>query len=61
MAGKTFTHYIAKAKRQELAKKLEHTNFFSLLMDGSTDSSNAENERFMVVTIDHHSPLAGMC
>ena len=42
MAGKTFTHYIAKAKRQELAEKLQHTNFLSLLMDGSTDSSNAK-------------------
>ena len=40
IAGKTFTQYIAKAKRQELAEKLKHAKFFSLLMDGNTDSSN---------------------
>ena len=55
MAGKTFTHYIAQAKRQELAEKLNHAKFVSLLMDGSTDSSNAENEIFMVVTCDTKS------
>lgn len=27
MAGEAFTHYIAKAKRQELAKKLDGVNF----------------------------------
>ena len=50
--GKTFTHYIAKTKRQELAEKLASAKYFSLLMDGSTDSSNTENEILMVVFCD---------
>ena len=28
LAGKNFTHYIAKAKKQELAERLEHAKFF---------------------------------
>ena len=52
IAGKTFTQYIAKAKLQELAEKLEHV---SSLMDGRTDSSDSENEIFMVVSCDAKS------
>ena len=28
VVGKTFTYYIAKARKQELTEKLEHTRFF---------------------------------
>ena len=52
VAGKTFIHYVAEAKRQELAEKLVCAKYFSLLMDGSTDSSNTENEVLMVVYCD---------
>ena len=47
--------YIAKAKKQELAERLENANFFSLLTDGTTDSSNTENEISIVVTCDTKS------
>ena len=35
-------HYIAKAKRRELLEKL--SQIFSILMDGSTDSGNIDND-----------------
>ena len=51
-AGKTFVHYIAETKKQELAKALAKAKYFSLLMDGSTDSGNNKNELLMVVYCD---------
>ena len=37
-AGKTFCHFIAESKREDLVTKLTKANFFSILMDGSTDT-----------------------
>ena len=51
-AGKEFTHFIAEATRQELLTAVNTTSFFSLLMDGSTDKSNSDNELVMVVCCD---------
>jgi len=39
-SGRTFVHYIAEARRQELDKKFVGAKFFSLLIDGSTDKGN---------------------
>ena len=52
IAGKTFAHYIAESNRQQLLEKLAQAKFFSLLIDGSTDTGNVDNELFMVVWCD---------
>ena len=52
IAGKTFTHYIAESRRQQLLLKLTQAKFVSLLMNGSTDKGNADDEVFMVVWCD---------
>ena len=51
-AGKTVCHYIAESKREELLKCLAKAKFFSVLMDGSTDSGNIDNELFLVLWCD---------
>ena len=43
-AAKSFTGYIAQAQRNELAVNLQKAKFFSLLLDGSTDAGNVDNE-----------------
>ena len=55
IAGKTFTHYIAESHRQQLFLKLTQTKLVSLLMDGSTDKGNADDEVFMAVWCDSTS------
>ena len=55
-AGKTFCHYIAESKREELLKCVAKAKLFSLLMDGSTDSGNIDNELFMVLWCDIDRP-----
>ena len=45
-------HYIAKAKQHGLLQKVTKTKFFSLLLDGSTDKGNIDNEILLVVWCD---------
>ena len=52
-AGKEFIHYIAMSRRVELKQRLAHTKFFSLLLDGSTDKANIDNEVVLVVWCEH--------
>ena len=51
-AAKTFTHYIAESERLKLLDTLQSAKFFSLLMDGSTDVGNIDNELLFVVWVD---------
>ena len=51
-SGRTFVHYIAEARRQELAKKVVSAKFYSLLTDGSTDKGNIDNEAVLTVWCD---------
>ena len=51
-AAKSFTHYIAESQRKQLVHTLQSTKFFSLLMDGSTDVGNVNNELLLVVWFD---------
>lgn len=51
-AGKTFCHFIAESQREELAESLSNAKFFSLLMDGSTDKGNIDDELFLVLWCD---------
>ena len=48
-AGKEMIHYIAKSRRQELRQKLAKGKFFSLLLDGSSDAANIDNEITLAV------------
>ena len=52
MAGKDFVHYIAEEKRKDLLQTLAKGKKFSLLMDGSTDTGNIDNEILLVVWCD---------
>ena len=52
IAGKNFTHYITESIRKQLFKRLAQAKFFSLLMDGSTDHANIDDEMFMAVWCD---------
>ncbi len=52
IGGKTFTHYIAESNRQQLLERHAQAKFFSLLIDGSTDTGNINNELYMVVWCD---------
>ena len=51
-AAKEFCHYIAESRMEELKKQLEQAKFFSILMDGSTDSGNIDDELFLAVFCD---------
>ena len=55
IACKSFTHYIAESQHRQLFEKLAHAKFFSLLIDGSTDKGNADDEVFMAVWCDSSS------
>jgi hypothetical protein len=48
-AAKSFCHFIAESRQQE---NLAKAKFFSLLMDGSTDSGNIADELFLVLWCD---------
>ena len=52
VAGKTFCHYIAKSRREDLLKCLSQAKYFSLLMDGSTDAGNIDDEIFLILWCD---------
>jgi len=48
-SAKEFVHYIAESKRQSILSSVQKAVFYSILMDGSTDSSNTENEMLFVM------------
>ena len=60
-ACKEFTHYIAESKRQALITTISNAPFFSLLIDGSTDKNNKDNELFMVVWCDPNGTDEKIC
>ena len=51
-AGKDFMHYIAESRRRELKQTLANARFFSLLLEGSTDVGNVDDEVFLAVWCD---------
>jgi hypothetical protein len=49
-SARSFTQYIAKSQRQQFCSSLsESCFFFSLLMDGTTDTANLEDELIVIV------------
>ena len=61
IACRNFTHYIAECIKQTLYNRLGTANFFSLLLDGSTDSENVENELFLVIWFDQDGTGEKVC
>ena len=51
-AGKEFVHFIAESKRKDLLSVVSSAKYFPLLMDGSTDHSNTDNELLVVLWCD---------
>ena len=48
-SAKLFTYYIAEAQRSDFLQAFSQVNFFSFLMDGSTDAGNKEQEMIFVL------------
>ena len=48
-AGRIFCYFIAESKKEHLVEALSKAKFFSLLLDGSTDTGNIDDELFVVV------------
>ena len=51
-AVKPFIHYIAESQRRQLKHNVLSARFFSVLMDGSCDAGNFDNELLLVVWFD---------
>ena len=51
-ACKTFCKFIAESKRLNLHNIIANAKFYSVLMDGSTDVSNIDEEMFLVLWCD---------
>ena len=51
-SARTSLHYIAEAKQQMLVDKIANAKFYSLLLDGSTDTGNIDNKVLLVVWCD---------
>ena len=54
--GGVFMDYISESLADELKEKLDHSNFYSVLTDGSTDTAISENEAVFVVHFDPEPP-----
>ena len=61
--AKKFTHYIAKSLQHSFLQSLVASNFYSFLMDASTDTGNVENELILVqyCTHDHTAQEIRYC
>jgi len=51
-AGKTFCKFIAETRMADLCREVTDTNFFSILMNGSTDVGKIDDELFLVQWCD---------
>ena len=51
-SARSFTHFIAQAQQMKLDIALQQAKLFSILLDGSMDSKNIENELLLVVWFD---------
>ena len=48
VSAQNFIHYIAESQRQSFLEGFSNSNFYSFLMDGSTDAGNVEDELVLV-------------
>ena len=49
-SAKTFTHFIAESQRSAFFQSLLTTQFYTFLMDGTTDAGNIEDELIVIMT-----------
>ena len=49
IAGRSFVHFIGEAERSMVVDALGKADFFYLLLDGSSDKGNCDNELMLVV------------
>ena len=54
VSARTFVHYIAKSQRQYFLQSFSEKHFFSVLLDGTTDSSNLEDELVVILYCGKH-------
>ena len=60
-ACKEFVHCIADIENKDLISAVAQAKFFSLLMDGSKDKSNADNEATLVIWFDPEGENEKVC
>ena len=60
-AARSFTHYIAETKRSQLVSILQEVKYFSLLLNGSTDAVNVDNELLLAVWFDKDGHSKRVC
>ena len=49
-SAKSFTRYIAESQRSAFMRSLSIVHFYNLLMDGTTDAGNVEDELIVIMT-----------
>ncbi len=59
VSAQLFTHFIAKSQRDAFLKTFSQKSFFSIMMDGTTDSGNLEDE-LVVVLYCHKDDASGV-
>ena len=60
VSAQTFTHYIAESQRQSFLDTFPKSNFYSFLMDGSTDAGNVEDELVLILYCTRDDPAQEM-
>ena len=48
VSAQTFTHYIAESQHQSFLENIFTSNFYSFIMEGSTDTGNVEDKLVLV-------------
>jgi len=59
ISARNFVHFIAEAQCKKLVTVSQQVKFFSILLDGSTDSRNVENKLVLVVWFDKDGQVNG--
>ena len=53
-SGKEMIHFTAETMRQDLRKNLDEAKFFSVVLDGSADKGNIDNEAMLLIWCDQN-------
>ena len=60
VSAQTFTHYIAESQGQSFLDTFSKSNFYSFLIDGSTDAGNVEDELVLIQYCTQDDPAQEM-
>ena len=58
---RTLSHYVAEAFQMKVVDQLKKGKIFSVLLDGSTDSGNVDNELMMAVHFNREGADEKVC